>query len=69
MRTPPVQRHSGTHKVSGEPEHKDQGYLLLLVGSKLLFEQLPPDVFSKTDGVIRTVTRGQVGPSAAAEIR
>ena len=34
MRTPLVQRHSGTHKVSGKPEHNDLGYLLLLPGSK-----------------------------------
>jgi hypothetical protein len=44
VRTPPAQRHrfdiSGTHKVSGKPEHKDQGYLLPLPGSKLGIRRL-----------------------------
>jgi hypothetical protein len=31
---------SGTHKVSGKPEHKDQGYLLPLPGSKLEIRRL-----------------------------
>jgi hypothetical protein len=57
VRTPPVRRHSGTHKVSGKPEHKDQGYLLLLAGSKPSDSAALAEVFSKTDG--RSIPRAE----------